>query len=325
MKARTALIQAFAGFLGLLGVTLLAIADARAQSSTRPCFYNASGQCVFISATNPLPVTLSGGGGGGLAVDDQAAWVQGTSQFTPSGGVFNDSATLSSGQQGTFRLTTKRAQIVDVDTSGNALYSALSSGVITPGSAVPSTAIYMGVNVAGTGRGWTAVNPSGSIYAGQTDVASIAGTTAATNTGNASAGTQRVVLATDQPAVATSPAPTATMGCTSNTVVTAAASTNAANVKASAGTLCDFTATNEHTAIQYVHFYNNSGSPTCNASIIATYAVPPASAAGQLGGLSVPLTFGRAFGTGIGICITANRDGTGNATANGILLNIGYK
>lgn len=120
-------------------------------------------------------------------------------------------------------------------------------------------------------------------------------------------------------------APTTTQGCTSNTVVTAAASTNAANVKASAGTMCDFTATNEHTAIQYVHFYNTAGTPTCNASIIATYAIPPASAAGQLGGLNIPWTFGRAFATGIGYCITSSRDGTGNATVNGVLLNIGYK
>lgn len=70
------------------------------------------------------------------------------------------------------------------------------------GSAVPTQADYIGLNVAaGTLRGQTGVNPSGSIYAAQTDVASIAGTTVDTNSGNKSAGTLRVVFATDQPAL----------------------------------------------------------------------------------------------------------------------------
>lgn len=117
----------------------------------------------------------------------------------------------------------------------------------------------------------------------------------------------------------------ATGGCTPHPVVASAASTNAASVKASAGTLCDFMATNSHTSIQYVHFFNTAGSPTCNASIIQTIAIPPASSAGLLGGVNRALTYGHAYGTGIGICITANADGTGNATAGAVLLNIGYK
>lgn len=81
----------------------------------------------FMDHTGNLCVSGSGGGGGGLSVQDQAAFTQGSSNFTPGGGVFNDTATLSSGQQGTYRLTTKRAQIVDTDTSGNALYSAITA------------------------------------------------------------------------------------------------------------------------------------------------------------------------------------------------------
>jgi hypothetical protein len=66
---------------------------------------------------------------GGLSIQDQAAFTAGTSNFTPGGGVFNDSASLTSGQQGTFRMTTKRAQIMDVDTTGNALYSAITAPI----------------------------------------------------------------------------------------------------------------------------------------------------------------------------------------------------
>jgi hypothetical protein len=56
--------------------------------------------------------------------------VQGTSKFTPVGGVFNDTGTLSSGQEGTWRFTTKRAGIIDVDTAGNALYTAVTSPIV---------------------------------------------------------------------------------------------------------------------------------------------------------------------------------------------------
>lgn len=115
-----------------------------------------------------------------------------------------------------------------------------------------------------------------------------------------------------------------TGGCTPNTVIAAGASTNATSVKASAGTLCDWAASNTTTTLYYVHFYNNAGSPTCNTGIIESYPIPAATATGQVGGWSRPLPQGHAYGTGIGICITANADGTGNAAA-GVLLNIGYK
>lgn len=45
------------------------------------------------------------------------------------------------------------------------------------GSAVPSSASYDGLNVGGTLRGQTGVNPSGSVYAAQTDLSSVGGTT----------------------------------------------------------------------------------------------------------------------------------------------------
>jgi hypothetical protein len=93
---------------------------------------------------------------------------------------------------------------LSLDTSGNlnvnvAAGSSGNAAAAATGSAVPASADYTGVNVAGTLRGQTGVNPSGSIYAGQTDLASVAGTTTDTNSGNKSAGTIRVVLATDQP------------------------------------------------------------------------------------------------------------------------------
>lgn len=87
-----------------------------------------AGNLAFASMNTDGEICTAGGGGG-LSVTDQAAWTQGVSSFTPGGGVFNDAATLSSGEQGTYRLTTKRAQIIDVDTSGNALYTAMTSAI----------------------------------------------------------------------------------------------------------------------------------------------------------------------------------------------------
>jgi hypothetical protein len=47
-------------------------------------------------------------------------------------------------------------------------------------SAVPSSAIYVGVNLAGNLRGMTAVNPTGSVIAGQVDITSVNGSVVAT-------------------------------------------------------------------------------------------------------------------------------------------------
>lgn len=94
---------------------------------------------VTMDHTGALCTASSGGGGGGLSVTDQTAFVQGTSAFTPSGGVFNDSATLPSGQEGTYRLTTKRAQIVDVDPTGNQLHADIISPINAQAGTAPST------------------------------------------------------------------------------------------------------------------------------------------------------------------------------------------
>lgn len=67
------------------------------------------------------------------------------------------------------------------------------------GSAVPASAAYTGLNVAGNLRGWTGVNPSGSIFAGQVDLAAVAGATVKTGNGT-STGVQRVSIASDNTA-----------------------------------------------------------------------------------------------------------------------------
>jgi len=103
-----------------------------------------------VGATAAGTCLAAGGGGGGLSVVDQTAFTQGTSAFTPGGGVFNDASTLTSGQEGTFRMTTKRAQIMDVDASGSQLHADLTSAIATGTNNIGNVKI---VDTAGTNLG----------------------------------------------------------------------------------------------------------------------------------------------------------------------------
>ncbi len=134
--------KTFLIILGLLVSLLPGAPEAHAQASVALYCYQGptNPQWAPCSASNPL--VTSGGGGGGLSVMDTAAWTAGVSNFTPGGGVFNDTATLTTGQQGTFRMTTKRAQVVDTDTSGNALYSAITAAVPCLNATASTTNTY---------------------------------------------------------------------------------------------------------------------------------------------------------------------------------------
>lgn len=92
-----------------------------------------------------------------------------------------------------------------VDVNGNLCVNGTFTGSVTVtfptiGAAVPGTGVYNGINIAGTLRGWTGVNPSGSIYAGQIDLAAVAGVTTATGNGVVGTGVQRVAIASDNTA-----------------------------------------------------------------------------------------------------------------------------
>jgi len=98
-----------------------------------------------------------------------------------------------------------------------------------------------------------------------------------------------------------------------------AASTNATNVKASAGQVYSIQASNVNAAARFIHLYNNASAPTCTASLIATYLVPASSS-----GTNIRLQ-GVAFSAGIGFCITTVNDGTGSVSASDVVLMIEYK
>jgi hypothetical protein len=99
-----------------------------------------------------------------------------------------------------------------------------------------------------------------------------------------------------------------------------AASTNATNVKASAGQLMGWYVYNSNASMRKLAFHNTAGTPTAGASIFFTLPLPPSSAA------NVMLETGIAFSSGIGITTVtglADSDSTGVA-ANDLIINLFY-
>lgn len=181
------------------------------------------------------------------------------------------------------------------------------------------------------------------------------GTTVDTNSGSKSAGTQRVVLATDQPALTaalkvdpsavTSPVSLASLpalaagsalagrvnvdpqtanGLTPSKVISAA-STNATSVKGSAGQVYTILVTNTNAAVRYLKLYDKATAPTVGTDV-PKWTIPiPGNTAGA--GVAIDISNGLAFAVGIGLALTtgvADAD-TGAVAANEIVVNLGTK
>ena len=115
-------------------------------------------------------------GNGGATLDIAQSGATAATNAVQVAGVYNSSGiTITNGQAAAVQLDASGFLKVNVaaGSSGNAAASAA-------GSAVPANSDYAGLNVSGTLRGWTGVNPSGSVYAGQIDLTSIAGSTTST-------------------------------------------------------------------------------------------------------------------------------------------------
>lgn len=102
---------------------------------------------------------------------------------------------------------------------------------------------------------------------------------------------------------------------------TSAASTNSANIKASAGNVYSITATNTNAAVRYLRFYNSASAPTVGTTATyACYALP------GNGGIVIDLANSIAFSAGIGISLTTGAADTNTSAvaADEIKLVIGY-
>ena len=99
-----------------------------------------------------------------------------------------------------------------------------------------------------------------------------------------------------------------------------AGSTNATNVKASAGQLFGWYIYNNNAAMRKVSFHNTAGTPTAGASILFTINIPGSGAANVFNPMGI------AFGTGIAFTtVTDNTDAGATAVAAGDLtINLFY-
>lgn len=114
--------------------------------------------------------------------------------------------------------------------------------------------------------------------------------------------------------------PVTSGGC-SNYHVVAAASTNTANIKTSAGQVYGWAIFNAAAYNVYVKLHNTSGTPTAGSGVIKTIGVPAG------GGNNIDLSKGIAFGTGIGISIVKDiaDAGTTAVAASDCVVDIHYK
>lgn len=162
----------------VMGVQVVAACGSGTLATTTPAFLamNQQGQlCTNASG---------GGGGGGLSVTDQAPWTQGSSQFTPAGCVFNDTATLSSGQQGTFRCTTDRQQKV----LDSAVLAALNSPSLATGAATSANQSTEIASLATIASNTGAPVPAGTFDIGTIGVHSIVNVTPTDCSGTVTSG-----------------------------------------------------------------------------------------------------------------------------------------
>lgn len=187
---------------GVLVALLLLICAARGHAQSVQVIFNNGSATVPTSTANPLPVTCisgcSGGGGGG-----------GTS--SNFGATFPTAGTAAGASDGT------NMQPLLVDGSGNlkaflenSTLAVTQSGAWTFSFTAPQHVILDSGTltsitnpVAVTGTFFQVTQPVSCTSANcAINVAQVAGTTTDTNSGNKSAGTQRIVIATDQPAIA---------------------------------------------------------------------------------------------------------------------------
>lgn len=121
-------------------------------------------------------------------------------------------------------------------------------------------------------------------------------------------------------------AASATGGCTP-TGYQSAASTNATNVKASAGTLCGGLAINTTATVYYLRLYDLASAPTASSATGFITTIPiPASTTGNGTLLNIGGTFGAAFTNGIGFVLTGGGSSTDNSNAaTGVYITLGTK
>lgn len=129
-----------------------------------------------------------------------------------------------------------------------------------------------------------------------------------------------VVIASNQTAVPVTIQSGATGGDTTYHLVSAA-STNATNIKASAGKVTGWYIYNSNASARKVAFHNTAGTPTAGSSVFYTIVIP------GLAATNVSFPNGIDFSTGIAITTVTELTDAGSTAVglNDLIINIYYK
>lgn len=285
---------------------------------------NQSVNVAQVGGTN----TVTGGVAGIIAVGGNVANAgTATAYPVPVGGTFVTApTTLTTGQTATLQFTAAQNVKTDLTTIAG---TAPSTGTGTGGAGIPRVTVSSDSSLATV-----------STVSTVTSLTQMNGAAISMGTGVRGAGVQRVTIATDD-IVPASQSGTWTVqpGNTANTTpwlttnipatsggetifhLISAATTNATNVKASAGQLYGWSIFNTNAAVRYVKLHNTAGTPTAGTGVVYTIAVP------ATGGTNFSVTNGIAFSTGIGITtVTDTADaGTTAVGASDLVINLHYK
>lgn len=132
-----------------------------------------------------------------------------------------------------------------------------------------------------------------------TNIAQVGGTATPTNAGAVAAGVLRTVLTNDYSSTANIRLQGSTTNGTTTSNLNSAATTNATNLKATAGLLYSVTANNTTAAAKFIRFYNLAAAPTVGTSTPVLVITVPANSS-----VSFSWPLGMTFSTGIGYSIT---------------------
>lgn len=186
----------------------------------------------------------------------------------------------------------------------------------------------------------TANLAAGTNNIGDVDVLTVNGVAPAFGSGVRGATVQRVTIATDdvvpasqsgnwtvQPGNTANTTPwlvtqtPATSGGLTTYHLVSAATTNATNIKASAGQVYGWYIYNNNAAVRKVAFHNTAGTPTAGASVFFSLVIPANS------GANVAFPSGIAFSTGIAITTVTEVTDAGSTAVglNDLIINIFYK
>lgn len=191
--------------------------------------------------------------------------------------------------------------------------------VVQNGSTAPASTTTLTVGflqVEDQGRNKVRITSADPVGSHPQQVQIMGGTTAVTGTVTANIGTGSLAAGTNAIGdVGAQYRANATGGATPHHIVSAA-TTNALNVKASAGRVVGWGLVNTTASWQYVKLHNTASAPTAGAGVVMTIAIPPNGVNN-----SPPSFAGIGFGTGIGrTIVTGSADADTTATTAGAVV-----